>query len=515
MPKPVKFNPFVIPHGDPLEEEHTAVIAWIEHAIAVLSEQANYRDIDLKAHPTGQRLLDAKPAQARRYVTATLAQLWHWDHEADEIRAQAPTDFYRVNAHLLPGWDPIWNRRRQTAVVLGALLRRSLPLEQPELIAILKWCNSAERLSTHFGPIGAISRCSNDMPPVVLLDEELRGETKRFAAKLRESFDKDAKRLATAVEQLCADDSGTAVEPALSHDFQPPPKPVGAGSANVLDVLKRHFGIFADKPEPATSPIGPDRFPMVVDSPLEQEHGWISAIFEEVVGTPQYHNPTLTNYAAGRALLGRDPWILGRVLIAAAERHIHTLFPHPIELTDHRLWQAGYAAGGIIAPLLRSGFKLGRDGFFDLLLYFSALRIPVTEGSAPSNEDLVARAETEARESPLSEGERDVLWLFRHSLVTGPVLGVPSAEVARLSRLLNDGAQFFLVPGEAWTDTVNAEMAQFAAGKRIEWLALFRHTLTATSARPSAKWLASGGKLVQTIGGERRERGVPPLVARW
>ena len=301
MAKPVKFNPFVIPQSDPLEEEHAAVIAWIDHAVDLLSEQTNYQDIDLKAHPTGQRLLNAKPEQARHYVMATLAQLWHWDHEAGEIRAQAPSEFYRVNAHLLPGWDPIWKRRRQTVVALGALLRRSLPLEQPELIALLKWCNSAEQLSTHFGPIGAIARAIERYAAGAPLDEELRGEAIRFAAKLRESFDKDAKRLATAVEQLCADDPDTAVEPAVSHDYQPPPKPVGAGSTNVLDALKRHFGIFADTPERATSPIGPDEFPMVVDSPLEQEHGWISAIFEELVGTPQYHNPNLADYVAGRS----------------------------------------------------------------------------------------------------------------------------------------------------------------------------------------------------------------------
>ena len=228
------------------------------------------------------------------------AQLWHWDHEADEIRAQAPSEFYRVNAHLLPGWDPIWKRRRQTVVALGAVLRRSLPLEQPELIAILKWCNSAEQLSTHFGPIGAISRALERYAAGVPLDAELRGEAKRFAAKLRESFDKDAKRLATTVEQLCADDPDTTIEPAVSHTFQPPPKPDGAGSANVLDALKRHFGIFAGTPERATSPNGPDEFPMVVGSPLEQEHGWISTIFEELVGTPQYHNPNLADHVTGR-----------------------------------------------------------------------------------------------------------------------------------------------------------------------------------------------------------------------
>jgi len=284
---------------------------------------------------------------------------------------------------------------------------------------------------------------------------------------------------------------------------QPAPRPVAAGSANVLEALKRHFGIVADIPEPATSPIGPDLFPMVVDSPLEQKHGWLSALFEELVGTHHYRNPTLTDYAAGRAIVSLDPWLLGRVLVAAAERHIHTLLPHPVNYTDHRLWQARYAAAGIIAPLLRSAFKLGRDGLFDLLLYLSALRSPITSDTGYSKEDLIARTETEAAESPLTEGERYVLWLFRHSLLTGPALGTPSAEVVRLSGLINDGAQFFLAPGEAWADAVNADLTDLAPAKRLNWAALFKHTLSATSARPSAKWLASGGKLMETIGAEQ------------
>ena len=154
---------------------------------------------------------------------------------------------------------------------------------------------------------------------------------------------------------------------------------------------------------------------------------------------------------------------------------------------------------------------------FDLLLYLSAVRSSVGSDAEHSTENLIARAETEAAESPLTEGERYVLWLFCHSLVTGPVLGVPSAEVARLSGLVNDGAQFFLAPGEAWTDAVNADLAHFAAAKRREWVALFKHTLSATAARPSAKWLASGGKLVRTIGDEHLKAALHrwlPLVSR-
>ncbi len=39
--------------------------------------------------------------------------------------------------------------------------------------------------------------------------------------------------------------------------------------------------------------------------------------------------------------------------------------------------------------------------------------------------------------------------------------------------------------------------------ERSRWSALFRHALTATSSRPSAKWLKTAGQLVEAIGGKR------------
>src|SRR5262249_44662763 len=70
---------------------------------------------------------------------------------------------------------------------------------------------------------------------------------------------------------------------------------------------------------------------------------------------------------------------------------------------------------------------------------------------------LLGQAEREAASTrPLTEGERYVLHLYRASLISGLPLGTPSDEVVRLSRCLRDGATFYLVPGEAWSDAVNA-----------------------------------------------------------
>ena len=68
-----------------------------------------------------------------------------------------------------------------------------------------------------------------------------------------------------------------------------------------------------------------------------------------------------------------------------------------------------------------------------------------------------------------------------------------------------------LAPGEAWSDAVNDDITHLKLKERERWTALLRHALTATAARPSAKWLTSAGKLVQAIGGD----GVRQQFLRW
>jgi len=145
---------FVPPGGSELDAEHRVVSRWVEDAFSATDEAHWYRDVELKSQPSGQVMLDAKPDEARRYVHAAAAQTVYWDTRAREIRSQGKTDLERINAHLRPGWKEVWGRRRRAATVVSTLMRRALPFEEKDLVALLDWCNGAQRLSMYAVPIG-------------------------------------------------------------------------------------------------------------------------------------------------------------------------------------------------------------------------------------------------------------------------------------------------------------------------------------------------------------------------
>jgi Domain of unknown function (DUF4132) len=510
--KPPKLNKFSTAPNDPLAEEHVAVKAWVEAALGTLSKHEYYRDVDLKTLPTGQALLDSRPEQSLRYLLAAMAQVQHWDQEAEQIRSQGTTELERKYAHHLPGWGLVWGHRSQAAAVINALMRRALPFQKQDLIAVLNWCNKGPQSTVNFCPSGSLTRALERYAAKTPVDTELREAMKQFAARLRGSTDKDSKRLGTAVEQLCAaDGTEPAVETAPVAERQPVPTPSPAGSAFVLQSLKRLLGLGSNAEEPQVTSFGPDRFPLSTHSPLRVEHEWLSTFFEEVIGTPHYYSPTLSEFPTGRALLDKDPTATGKVILAAAERHVNSLSGSAGDYTDTRSWQSRYAAAAPVSTLLNAGFELDRDGLFDVLLYLSVLPSSTLERTKDTTSNLIARVETEVERSPLTAGERYVLWLFRASRLIGPALGVPSPEVMRLSLLINDGVNFYLTPGEVWSDAVNTDLTQMAPAKALAWVALFKHTLSATSSRPSARWLANGGKLLHGIGDDD----VRDALQRW
>jgi hypothetical protein len=136
----MKLDHFKFSPDDPLASEHADVAKWVEEAVALLGE-TYWQDVDLKSLSSGRRLLEPEPEQSRRYVLAAVAQIRHWDELAQQIRAQGTTDMERMNAHLRPGWKPVWGRKRQAEAVVSTLMRRALPFQRHDLLAILQWCN--------------------------------------------------------------------------------------------------------------------------------------------------------------------------------------------------------------------------------------------------------------------------------------------------------------------------------------------------------------------------------------
>ncbi len=516
--KAASVSPFVPRAGSELDAEHRVVSRWVEEASSARDEGNWYQDVELKSQPSGRLMLEATPDEARRYVHAAAVQTAYWDGRAKEIRSQGKSDHERINAHLRPGWPEVWGRRRRAATVVSTLMRRTLPFEEADLLALLDLCNGSEQLSKYTAPVGHVTRALERFLDTHALSDAMRERLKRFAAGLREANDKDANRYGTAVEQLLAGPAapGSAQTPEPNDDVpdvptapSPAPAAAPAGNPAVLDALKRHVGVAGD--EVATEALEPDGFPLRADSPFRAEHALLSEMLASVVGTRLYMQPTLETLRGGDLVLRMDPVASGRVLLAATERDVAGFFARA-DAANPAVWQSRYAVVSVTTTMAQRAFALDRAGVFDFLLYLAMRaaswdRRPFEAAFAA----LLDQVEQEAARTPLTDGERYVLYLLRASWIGGPPLGVAAPEITRLTALVGDGAAFFLVPGEVWTDQLNDDLTRLPRRDREAWIALLKHALSATATRPSAKWLKTGEKLIAAIGGDK----VLTALHRW
>ncbi|HEU4418214.1 MAG TPA: hypothetical protein VFT55_04705, partial [Planctomycetota bacterium] len=227
-------SPFVPQAGSGLDAEHGVVSRWVEEAVGALDQRHSHQDVELKSQPSGRIMLDATPDAARRYVQAAVVQAAFWDRRAIEIRSKGKSDLERSNPHLRAGWNDVWVRRRRATTVVSTLIRRALPFEEGDLLALLDFCNNTERVSMYMVPVGHVTRALQRFLGAHAPSEALRASITRFAARLRESRDKDAARYGTAVEQLLADpatpSSGIAEPDDAPATVAPPPAAAPAGN---------------------------------------------------------------------------------------------------------------------------------------------------------------------------------------------------------------------------------------------------------------------------------------------
>src|SRR5260370_41349892 len=149
---------FTAKPDDQLAPEHAAVSRWVREAVQSLGADQYWKDVDLKSLEGGRFLLDAPPEQARKLVLAAVAQARHWDEQLERIRASAQTDMERANPHQNPAWPGYWTTRRHTVAAIGALLRRSLPLEKGDLLNLLTWCLGIGQLNSHQAPAAHVAK---------------------------------------------------------------------------------------------------------------------------------------------------------------------------------------------------------------------------------------------------------------------------------------------------------------------------------------------------------------------
>ncbi len=301
------------------------------------------------------------------------------------------------------------------------------------------------------------------------------------------------------------------------EEFPPQPvnaeaslKPSPAGRPLVLDQLKRWLGSASD-PDLPTIQVGPDRFNMPVASPLRSEHEKLTELLEEVAASRTYYRLDLRASAAGQALIDSDPVSRGQLLLAAAERHTAALLAPARDFSDARFGRSQYATADIARALASSPVELDRDSLFDILLYRSTR--PARERLADEADGtLFACLKRLTETGPnLTDGERFVLHLWRAARILEPPVGASLPDIEQLTEWIGDGSQFYLVPGECWSDAVNADIVRFPVAMRSKWAALLKHLLSATPARPSDKWRKTAIKQLEDIG----EREIHRSIERW
>jgi hypothetical protein len=500
---PFEIEPFKAAEGS-LASEHAAVSRWVEDAFASLGRHNWYRDVDLKSLPSGKALLDADAEQAKRLVMAAIAQVRYWGEQVQHRRSGGTDD--REN--------DLRGRGRQAQAVVAALTRRSLPFDAQDIRAMLEWCNASPGVTNYDIPIGNITRAVERYAAHHGLEPGLVDVLNQLATRLRQSYGKDSKRYATAIEQLCAPPDGIAAEAAeeIAPANPRPVHPAPAGNAAVLPALKEYVGVAAPEAASVESrAIGLDQFPLRSDSPLAAEHELLGEVFPEVIGKVGYNHPDLGQTRTGKRILALDDAGRGRVLLAAAERDAAGLLGGP-DLSDHRIWQSRSAAAGLVREIADLPFALDRAGAFDFLLFLGARTSAYGRARhEAAMSRLLDQVEATAESEPLTEGERYVLHLLRASLIGGPPLGTMPPEVARLTKLIGDGATFYLVPGEAWSDQLNIDIAAASKDRRAGWTALLKQLLTATGSRPTGKWLKQAVKLSAAI----EEELLTQSLSRW
>lgn len=502
--KQARIEPFPVDPNSPFAEEEKVVSQMIEASIGQLRDinTSFYQNVELKNMLFGDTLLAAKPPEARRYVMAALAQVVYWERLSIELRKDSSQ-----HTHQIPEWPAVWGRRRRAETVIRTLMRKKLPFEKADLIALIGWANSSDYLSQHTTPINPMIKAVENYAASNPIDDELKEAVSEFAMKLRLSHYNELKPLGTRLEQLLpkADvvPASEATGEAAAVLKQPQPGPVG--QPGVLTALKKALKLLPAEIQPnvETELVGVDQYPLAVDSPLKTEHELLNEIIEKESNSGRNYYTDLDKVFESFDLSKLDPEQRGRLLIASCERAAHVRMFSSVNYDNINAWRATMAAMGLPVYFVRRQFKLDRDNTFDLFLYLSTL--PDFELNAAMNkwQHLVTTFEKFTAEQPLTEGERYVLHLCRSAVIKGPLLGKLAPVVEQLGQLIGDNASYYLAPGEFWADTLNGDVSSRPPAEREAWRELLAHTLTATSSKPSKKWLTTAMNLVKAVGSDQ------------
>ena len=452
--------------------------------------KVRYQVGGIRNYPAVEPLLAADPATARR-IALIAARVY--DREVDLSPPEGTPERARHDARF-------WGTRD----LLDQLARRSLPMTEADvawLVSIAAGKGSRQSLMPFV--VVSAERCAKNTPLSSACIEALsRGCEGPWV-------DKKLVARVAKLRDTCAPGVGVPIPPPrhAPADFSPP---------SILTEAKRRAGILGADVDGATTPEGVDLFPLRLDSPLAAEHRAFSAVVERLgaVGRERWKSPL--EDTLGPDLVAVSPEARARLLVAALERHLRP--PHEDDVPslsfEHFCRMAGKE---LVDWVTRLPVELDREAAGHVVLAASL-------GVRIANPIVEAAVDRMAASAPLSDAERHVLDRLRVVSVLFAPLGSAPPLVARISDALGEPAGYALVPGEAWSDALHAELAALPGEQRARLLALLEHAAKATAAKPAPAWKKVATKHVDAFGRDTlrslAERAfnrlnTPGTLARW
>lgn len=139
-----------------------------------------------------------------------------------------------------------------------------------------------------------------------------------------------------------------------------------------------------------------------------------------------------------------------------------------------------------------------REWLFDLLLLSAATTYWIDDDLAEIQGRLLAEFLTALRSLQLSHGEKYVVWQYV-AWLHAREKRVPKG-IEELAALIQPFDCFTPLPGDVWADHALVELQRFPDTARRKWHLLLSHAASASSPKPSAKWMKSAQQLIAAIG---------------
>ncbi|MCA9097853.1 MAG: DUF4132 domain-containing protein, partial [Planctomycetaceae bacterium] len=210
-------------------------------------------------------------------------------------------------------------------------------------------------------------------------------------------------------------------------------------------------------------------------------------------------DPFLKDQPTGRKPEESGPRELGLLLLAAIERYHWGLLNYHIIEQNEDAKNAFKDTETVLRNISETRYELNRSELFDLLLFLATIPSRTQMIFVKSIGGLIENVVEEVKHSPLTEGERYVLYLLRKALSLGGTYLNEACYLNPLTELIGDRLQFLLSPGEVWTDQLNEDLAEPSELTSV-WRLFLGQCLIATSSRPSSKWIEATEQILGKIG---------------